>query len=72
MLSYQIAPTLERVAKRYNDVGGWPVHAEGDAFVAEYSAPSAGPPPWYLYVMEPKKAFAVATADPQGAMRWEF
>src|ERR671935_163499 len=28
---------------------GWPAEVEGDAFTAPYSAPSAGPPPWYLY-----------------------
>ena len=30
----------------YND-GGWPATVEGDAFTAPFSAPSAGPPPWY-------------------------
>ena len=68
------AATLERLAKHYNEAAGWPVSVSvsGDAFTAEYSAPSAGPPPWYLYVMEPKTAFAVATAEPHGATRWEF
>ena len=31
---------------------GWPASVEGDAFTAEFSAPSAGPPPWYLYHMD--------------------
>jgi hypothetical protein len=30
--------------------GGWPAEAEGDAFTAPYSAPSAGPPPWHLLI----------------------
>jgi hypothetical protein len=42
------------------------------AFTAEYSAPSAGPPPWYLYELQPAVAFGVATAEPHGAMRWRF
>jgi hypothetical protein len=66
------AATLARLARRYNDGEGWPVQVSGDAFTAPYSAPSAGPPPWYLYVMEPKTAFGVATAEPHGATRWEF
>ena len=65
------APTLERVATLYN-TGGWPVKVEGDAFSAPYSAPSAGPPPWYLYEFTPTKAFGVAFAEPHGATRWEF
>jgi hypothetical protein len=42
------------------------------ALTAAYSAPSAGPPPWYLYVFTPTAAFGVATAEPYGAMRWRF
>jgi hypothetical protein len=34
--------------------GGWPAQVDGDALTAEYSAPSAGPPPWWLYRIEPK------------------
>ena len=41
-------PTLDAVAKRYND-GGWPATVEGEALTAPFSAPSAGPPPWRLY-----------------------
>jgi hypothetical protein len=63
--------TLQRLAKTYNEQG-WPVRAEEGAFTAEYSAPSAGPPPWYLYEMTPTVAFGVASADPHGAMRWRF
>jgi hypothetical protein len=40
--------TLERVAAVYR-TGGWPAQVEGDALTAPYSAPSAGPAPWYLY-----------------------
>jgi hypothetical protein len=64
-------PTLERLAERY-DAQGWPATVEDGAFTAPYSAPSAGPPPWDLYEITPKTAFGVATAEPHGAMRWDF
>ena len=64
-------PTLVRLAKRYA-AGGWPARVSGKAFTAEYSASSAGPPPWNLYVVRPKTAFGVATAEPSGATRWRF
>jgi hypothetical protein len=64
-------PTLLRLAKRYA-AQGWPTSVNGDAFTAAYSAPSAGPPPWNLYVVRPTTVFGVATADPPGASRWRF
>jgi Pyridoxamine 5'-phosphate oxidase len=63
--------TLERVAAVYRG-GGWPVSVEGDAFTAQYSAPSAGPPPWYLYRLTLHTAVGVASAEPHGATRWDF
>ena len=65
------AETLERVAARYSD-GGWPAEVDGDAFTAPYSAPSAGPPPWYLYRFTFHTAYGVAGAEPHGATRWRF
>jgi nitroimidazol reductase NimA-like FMN-containing flavoprotein (pyridoxamine 5'-phosphate oxidase superfamily) len=62
---------LERVAATYRE-NGWPAEVEGDAFTAPYSAPSAGPPPWYLYRVVCRQAFGVATAKPDGATRWRF
>ena len=63
--------TLERLAKRYGDQG-WPATVEGDAFTYDYSAPSAGPPPWDLYAVTPTTVFGVLAADPGGATRWRF
>ena len=63
--------TLQRLARRYAD-GGWPANVEDGAFTYEYSAPSAGPPPWYLYAMTPTTAFGVASEEPHGATRWRF
>jgi len=63
--------TLKRLAKLYA-AQGWPATVKGGAFTYEYSAPSAGPPPWHLYVLTPATAFGVATAEPHGATRWRF
>jgi hypothetical protein len=63
--------TLQRLAERYADQG-WPASVKDGALTAEYSAPSAGPPPWDLYVVTPTAAFGVATAEPYGATRWRF
>ena len=64
-------PTLLRLAQRYA-AQGWPASVDGGALTAEYSAPSAGPSPWNLYVIRPITAFGVATAEPSGATRWRF
>jgi pyridoxine/pyridoxamine 5'-phosphate oxidase len=63
--------TLERLAERFRQ-GGWPASVRDGSLTAEYSAPSAGPPPWDLYVLTPTQAFGVATEAPYGAMRWRF
>lgn len=62
---------LEQVAQLYRD-SGWPAEVQGDAFTAPYSAPSAGPAPWYVYRFTFHTAFGVATAEPNGATRWRF
>jgi hypothetical protein len=64
-------PTLQRLAQRYRDQG-WEPTVDGDAFTAPYNAPSAGPPPWYLYEIIPTVAYGVATKEPFGATRWRF
>ena len=63
--------TLQRIAKVAADAG-WPARVENGAFTYDYSAPSAGPPPWYLYEVTASKAFGVATEEPHGATRWTF
>jgi nitroimidazol reductase NimA-like FMN-containing flavoprotein (pyridoxamine 5'-phosphate oxidase superfamily) len=63
--------TLERLAKRYADAG-WPARVEDGAFTYDYSAPSAGPPPWSLYEVTPTTVFGVLAAEPGGATRWRF
>jgi nitroimidazol reductase NimA-like FMN-containing flavoprotein (pyridoxamine 5'-phosphate oxidase superfamily) len=63
--------TLQRLAKRYAD-GGWAPNVKDGAFTHEYSAPSAGPPPWYLYAITPTTIFGVLGQEPGGATRWRF
>jgi nitroimidazol reductase NimA-like FMN-containing flavoprotein (pyridoxamine 5'-phosphate oxidase superfamily) len=63
--------TLETLAEVFGR-GGWaPTVADG-GFVHEYSAPSAGPPPWYLYEMTVDDAYALVTEEPGGAARFTF
>lgn len=64
-------PTLDGIASVYRE-GGWPATVEGDAFTAPFSAPSAGPPPWYLYRHQFETVFGVASKEPHGATRWRF
>lgn len=65
--------TVAAMAARWAE-GGWPAHPDetGRAITAEYSAPSAGPPPWTVYRVTPGTATAVATVEPGGATRWTF
>ena len=53
---------------------GWPARVDesGSAITAEYSAPSAGPPPWQVYRLVPRTATALLTVEPGGATRWRF
>ena len=51
---------------------GWPAQVDGDALTAEYSAPSAGPPPWWLFRIEPETVYAFGTDEPGGATRYEM
>jgi hypothetical protein len=54
--------------------GGWPARVDesGTALTAEFSAPSAGPPPWHVYRLTPRTATALQTVEPGGATRWRF
>ena len=53
---------------------GWPARVDdtGSALTAEFSAPSAGPPPWHVYRITPRRATAVLTVEPGGATRWDY
>ncbi len=60
---------LQRIAKLFGD---WGPEVRDGAFWHEFSAPSAGPPPWDVYEITPTTIFAVATAEPNGATRWRL
>jgi hypothetical protein len=66
-------PTVAAMAARWA-AGGWPVRVDdsGRALTADYSAPSAGPPPWFVYRLDVRTATALATVEPGGATRWRF
>ena len=53
---------------------GWPARVDetGLALTADYSAPSAGSPPWVIYRLLPDRATALQTVEPGGATRWHF
>ena len=63
--------TLERIAEAYRRTG-WSPTVRGGAFYAEYSAPSAGPPPWHVYEVAPVTLYAMGAAEPGGAIRFRF
>jgi len=65
--------TVAELAARWA-AEGWPARVDdtGAALTAEYSAPSAGPPPWQVYRLTPRTATALGTVDPWGATRWRF
>jgi hypothetical protein len=65
--------TVEAMAARWA-AGGWPARVDesGTALTAEFSAPSAGPPPWHVYRMRPRTATALSTVGQGGATRWRF
>ena len=65
--------TVETMAERWRN-GGWPceVDESGSALTAAFSAPSAGPSPWFVYRLSLQAATAVATLEPGGATRWRF
>jgi len=60
---------LQKVAEEYG-AQGWPATVARDALTAEFSAPSAGPPPWHVYRVVPSRVYALGTAEPYGATRF--
>ena len=66
-------PIVAAMAERWA-TEGWPCRVDetGQALTADYSAPSAGPPPWFVYRIEPRAATALAIIEPGGATRWTF
>ncbi|MGO8860659.1 MAG: pyridoxamine 5'-phosphate oxidase family protein [Acidimicrobiales bacterium] len=65
--------TVATMAEQWS-TQGWPARVDesGVALTADYSAPSAGPPPWTIYRLTVHQATSVVTVDPGGATRWRF
>ena len=65
--------TVAAMAERWA-AAGWPARVDesGSALTADFSAPSAGPPPWFVYRLTPHAATALLTVAPGGATRWRF
>jgi hypothetical protein len=66
-------PTVAAMAERWK-AGGWPCRVDdtGQALTADFSAPSAGPSPWFIYRITARAATALGTVEPGGATRWSF
>lgn len=64
---------IATMAERWRNEG-WPceVDESGSALKAPFSAPSAGPSPWFVYRLTLQGATALATQAPGGATRWQF
>jgi hypothetical protein len=54
---------LERVAAAYRDRYGWPVTVVDDAMDAPFGAPTAGPPPYAVFRIEPTRAYAIGITE---------
>lgn len=65
--------TVSAMASRWA-AAGWPCRVDktGSALTAEFSAPSAGPPPWRVYRLTTTSATALETVEPGGATRRSF
>jgi PPOX class probable F420-dependent enzyme len=65
--------TVAKMAEQWA-AGGWPARVDesGTALTAEFSAPSAGPPPWHVYRLDARAATVLLVADPGGATRFRF
>jgi hypothetical protein len=67
-------PTTVAAMAGYWASSGWPARVDdtGTALTAEFSAPSAGPPPWFVYRISAPTATALETMEPGGATRWHM
>jgi hypothetical protein len=65
--------TVEVMAEHWA-ADGWPARVDesGTALTAEFSAPSAGPPPWHVYRLTARRATALSIVEPGGATTWRF
>lgn len=57
------AAALEHVVSAYRARYGWPVTVADDAMDAPFGAPTAGPPPYAVFRIEPTRAYAIGITD---------
>jgi Pyridoxamine 5'-phosphate oxidase len=65
--------TLERLAAVWA-AEGWPAEPDpsGTGITAPFNAPSQGPPPWFVFRIEPRSAIVTLGAEPGGLTRFRF
>lgn len=65
---------LQAVADIYIKQHGWNVTVKDMAFDAPYGAPAAGPPPYYVYKLQPEVIFGFGTTEKFASKttRWRF
>jgi hypothetical protein len=65
-------PTVAAMAERWAEDWQCRVDDTVHALTAEFSAPSARPPPWFVYRVTAQAATALETVEPRGATHWKF
>jgi hypothetical protein len=65
--------TLKRIAATWAP-DGWPAEldASGSGITAPFNAPSQGPPPWFVFRVEPRSAIVTLGVEPGGLTRFSF
>lgn len=65
---------LASVTAAYQSTYGWPVDTTEDALTAPYGAPTAGPPPYEAFRIEPATVHAIGTDEPFTgcSTKWTF
>jgi hypothetical protein len=65
--------TLKRIAATWS-ADGWPAEldASGSGITAPFNAPSQGPPPWFVFRVEPRSATVALGVEPGGLTRFRF
>lgn len=65
---------LRAVVDAYRRTYGWQVDVDGESLVAPYGAPTAGPPPYLVFRVEPGTVHAIGTGATFAgrSTRWDF
>jgi len=63
---------LKRVAEVYATKYDWLVTVRDGAFEAEYGAPTAGPPPYEVYEVTPRRVYGFGADETFSPTRWRF